>query len=448
MLMNSDPAPDPANTVTAVLILLALLLLGALVRAGREAIAVANDGELTRRADEGDAKARRILGLTERSGRFLSRMQTAEELLSLATLLTAVLFFWQDAVRLAESWTDQPALRTAALVLMVLAATLLLLVVGHRLPRRLAAHGREKVAYALLPVVESAALLAAPFAWIEEGLTNLLLRLCGVDPHADLEVVTEEEIRMMVDAGEEKGVIEESQKEMINNIFEFDDIAASDVMTHRTDMVAVDLKASFDEVIRLATEEGYSRIPAYDEDIDDIKGIIYVKDLIKYVGSTLPAGGLSDILREAYFVPESKRCGDLFAEMTEKRVQMAIVSDEYGGTAGLVTLEDLIESIVGNIQDEYDEDEEDEIVEIDESTFTVDGTTDIDEVAERLDTELPEGDYDTVGGLILSILGRIPEENEHCAVEVAGFRFTVEKMSERRIERVTVERLPAEDTGA
>lgn len=445
MLTNSDPAPDPANTATAVLITLLLLLLGALVRAGREAIQVANDGDLRRRADEGDKKARRILGLTERSNRFLTRMQTAEELLSLATLLTVTLCFWDDAARLAAAWTDQPALQIAAVALMALAAALLLLVVGYRLPRRLAAHGREKTAYALLPFVESAALLAAPFAWIEESLTNLLLRLCGVDPHADLEVVTEEEIRMMVDAGEEKGVIEESQKEMINNIFEFDDIAASDVMTHRTDMVAVDLKASFDDVIRLATEEGYSRIPAYDEDIDDIKGIIYVKDLIKYVGSSLPAGGLSDILREAYFVPESKRCGDLFAEMTEKRVQMAIVSDEYGGTAGLVTLEDLIESIVGNIQDEYDEDEEDEIVEIDESTFTVDGTTDIDEVAERLGVELPEGDYDTVGGLILSMLGRIPEEDEHSSVEVAGYRFTVEKMSERRIERVTVERLSPEE---
>lgn len=438
--MSANPDPDPAQTVLHVLLTLTMLLLGALVRAAEEAIVVSSDGELHRRADEGDRKAARILALTGSADRFKSRLRTAAELLSIATLHGAFLLFGDDVWVAVCGWTALPWLRVTILLLLALAAVLLMLVLGVQLPRRLADHAREKAAYALLPVAETAALLAAPFAAAERGLSDLFLRLFGVDPDADTEVVTEEEIRMMVDAGEEKGVIEESQKEMINNIFEFDDIAASDVMTHRTDIVAVDLSDTFDDVIRLATEKGVSRIPAYKDDIDDIKGVIYVKDLLRYVGSPLPEGGLSGIMREPFFVPESKRCGELFTEMTEKRIQMAIVSDEYGGTAGLVTIEDLLESIVGSIQDEYDEEEEDEIIENADATLSVDGTADIDELAERLDVEFPEGDYDTVAGMILSLLGRIPEEDEHPSVEAAGFRFTVESMSERRIERVLVER--------
>ncbi|MBP5617947.1 MAG: HlyC/CorC family transporter [Clostridia bacterium] len=436
-----NPDPYPATVILHLLLTLFLLLLGALVRAAEEAIVICSDGELRRCADEGDRKAARILRLTEKADRFLTRLRTAAEFLSVATLCAALFLFVSDLWPAVCSWTEATWLRILLILLMALVALLLVLVLGVRLPRRLADHGREKAAYALLPFAEAAALLAAPFAAAEKGLTDLLLRLFRVDPDADTEVVTEEEIRMLVDAGEEKGVIEESQKEMINNIFEFDDIAAGDVMTHRTDIVAVDLNGTFDDVIRLAREEGYSRIPAYGDDIDDIKGVIYVKDLLPYVGSSLPEGGLASVMREAFFVPETKRCGELFTEMTERRIQMAIVSDEYGGTAGLVTLEDLLETIVGSIQDEYDEEEEDEIVENEDATFSVDGATAIDELAERLDAELPEGDYDTVGGMILSLLGRIPEEDEHPAVEAAGFRFTVETVSERRIERVRVERI-------
>lgn len=436
-----NPDPDPAQTALHILLTLSMLLLGALVRAAKQAIVVCSDGDLRRRADEGDRKAARILALTGSADRFKSRLRTASELLSIATLHGAFLLFGDDVWAAVCGWTTAAWLRIVIVVLMALAVILLMLVLGVQLPRRLADHGREKIAYALLPIAEAAALLAAPFAAIEKGLTDLFLRLLRIDPDADTEVVTEEEIRMLVDAGEEKGVIEESQKEMINNIFEFDDIAAGDLMTHRTDIVAVDLNGTFDDVIRLACEEGCSRIPAYGDDIDDIKGVIYVKDLLPYVGSSLPEGGLASVMREPFFVPETKRCGELFAEMTEKRIQMAIVSDEYGGTAGLITLEDLLESIVGSIQDEYDEEEEDEIVENEDATFSVDGATAIDELAERLDAELPEGDYDTVGGMILSLLGRIPGEDEHPAVEAAGFRFTVETVSERRIERVRVERI-------
>ena len=268
--------------------------------------------------------------------------------------------------------------------------------------------------------------------------------LCGVGPD-QFEEVTEEEILMLVDVGEEKGVIEESQKEMINNIFEFDDLAAVDVMTHRTYIEAVEINDSIEDIVAKAIEEGYSRIPVYEEDLDNIKGILYVKDLLKYIGKSVPTSfKISKIMREAYFIPESKRCGDLFNEMTEKHLQMVIVSDEYGGVAGLATIEDLIESIVGNIQDEYDMEEE-EAVQLNETTFELDGTADIEEVEETLEITFPEGEYETIGGFIMSEIGHIPTEDEEAVVEFKGYRLTVKEVDERRIEKVIAERLPEEE---
>ena len=217
-------------------------------------------------------------------------------------------------------------------------------------------------------------------------------------------------------------------------------------MTHRTDMACVDAEDSLAEAISVAIEEGYSRIPVYEEDPDNVIGILYIKDLLKYVGNTLPKHkGLKEIMRKAYYVPESKRCGALFSEMTEKHVQMAIVVDEYGGTAGIVTLEDILEAIVGNIQDEYDNEDE-EISKIDETTFTMDGVTDLEEVEEQLGIEFPEDDYDTLGGFIISLLGFLPQDGDMNAVEYKNIRFTVLNVDERRIGKVKVEILPQPDS--
>ena len=245
---------------------------------------------------------------------------------------------------------------------------------------------------------------------------------------------------MLVDVGGEHGVIEEDQKEMINNIFEFDDIDVGDIMTHRTDMVAVEVTDTIEDLVNLAIEEGYSRIPVYREDPDDIIGIIYVKDFLPFIGKNLPSNkSLEDIMRPAIYVPESKNCGEFFKEMTASHVQMAVVVDEYGGTAGIVTMEDLLEAIVGNIQDEYD-DEEEEISRIDDTTFTVDGTTFIGEVEELVGFEFPEGDYDTLAGFVLILLGYLPEVGDNAVYK--NMRFTVLEMEERRIEKIKIEILP------
>ena len=252
---------------------------------------------------------------------------------------------------------------------------------------------------------------------------------------------------MMVDVGGEKGVIEDSQKEMIDNIFEFDDLDAGDIMTHRTDMTAIEVSRSLEEVAELAIENGYSRIPVYEDDPDSIVGVLYAKDLLKYVGHNIPADlTISKVMRKALYVPETQSCGDLFKAMNDSHTQFAVVVDEYGGTAGIVTLEDVLESIVGNIQDEYD-DEDEEIVQINETTFTIDGITDLDEVDELVGTKLPEGDYDTLGGFVISLLGYLPSESdpEPAVAEYDNLRFTVLNFGDRRIGEIKVEILPKEE---
>ena len=248
----------------------------------------------------------------------------------------------------------------------------------------------------------------------------------------------------MVDVGGEKGVIEDTQKEMINNIFEFDDIDVSDIMTHRTEIIGVEADEPLERVVEAAIAEGCSRIPVFEEDLDNIIGIVYIKDLLKYIGAPLPGDQtLRSVMRPAHLIPETKRCGELFQEMTGKHSQIAIAVDEYGGTAGLVTLEDLIESIVGNIQDEYD-DEEEEISKIDETTFRLDGATAIEEVEELTGVSLPEGEYDTIAGFVISLLGYLPQEGETPQMTFENLQFDVELVEDRRIAALTVKILPVE----
>lgn len=271
-----------------------------------------------------------------------------------------------------------------------------------------------------------------PSLW--QSITRRLSR--NADP------VTEEDILQLVDAGEETGVIEETQKDMIANIFEFGDITAEEIMTPRTDVEALDLEDPISEALRIGVEHGFSRIPVYEEDIDHVKGVLYIKDLLPYVGRELPADlTLRTLMREAFFVPGSKNCQDLFAEMTEKHIQLAMVVDEYGGLAGIVTMEDLLESIVGNIQDEYDHEEE-EIVQTGDNSFEVDASLSVDEVSELVGITLPEGDYDTLAGFLIYQLGRIPDANENPSVEYEGLTFTVLEMEDRRIGTVHIEKRP------
>ncbi len=268
---------------------------------------------------------------------------------------------------------------------------------------------------------------------------GLFARFFSSKSHEEIQQEAEEEILSLVEEGQEKGVIGDSTKNIIENVFDFDDTVASEIMTHRTEMTAIEDTSSLSEVVDVAIESGYSRIPVFKGDIDTIRGVLYVKDLLPFVGAKVEGFDLSKIIRDVMFVPKTKNCSELFTEMTKKRVQMAIVVDEYGGTEGLITLEDLIEDILGNIRDEYDN-EEDEVKKLSDNRFTVEGSASIDDIAKELDLKLPETDCDTVAGFILEKLGRIPDDTETPEVEFENVTFKVEKIEDRRILSVTIEK--------
>ncbi len=445
----AEVATDPLSIVFKVLLLFVLIIVNAFFAMSEIAIISLNDTKIQRLAEEGNKKAKQIVKLTENSSRFLSTIQIG---VTLAGFLTSASASQNFADVLTNALAKTPVANViplniisgVSIVLITIITSYFSLVLGELAPKRIGMQIPEKVAFKVVGILTFVASATKPFVKVLSLSTNALVRLFGFDPNADEEQVTEEEIRMMVDVGGEKGVIEDSQKEMIDNIFEFDDLDAGDIMTHRTDMTAIEVTRSLEEVAELAVENGYSRIPVYEDDPDSIVGVLYAKDLLQYVGHSLPSElTIAKVMRKALYVPETQSCGDLFKAMNESRTQFAIVVDEYGGTAGIVTLEDVLESIVGNIQDEYD-DEEEEIKQINETTFTVDGITDLDEVNELVGVELPEGDYDTLGGFVISLLGYLPSEigEEPIVAEYENLRFTVLSIDERRIDEIKVEILP------
>ncbi len=439
---------DPGSIILNLVLLFVLILVNAFFAMSEIAIISLNDNMIDKLADEGDKKARQIKKLTENPSNFLSTIQIGVTLAGFLTSASASTTFAQlltDKVMAVAPSLPAGIINGVSVVVITVIMSYFSLVLGELAPKRMAMQKPEKIAYAVVPVLLVVKAATKPFVKILSFSTNTVVRIFGFDPNADEEVVTEEEIRMMVDVGGEKGVIEDIQKEMINNIFEFDDIDVTDIMTHRTDMIAVEDTDSLEDVVRLSMEHGYSRIPVYHEDQDNIIGIVYIKDLLKFISSSLPEGqGPTDVMREAYYVPSSKNCGDLFTEITEKRVQMAVVVDEYGGTAGIVTVEDLVEAIMGNIRDEYD-DEEEEIIEESENLFTVEGIAFVEEVNELIGDVIPEGDYDTVGGFIISQLGFLPKDGDMNEVTYENVKFTILGVEERRITKVRIEVLPKDE---
>lgn len=424
------------------LLLVALILINAFFAASEMAIVSANDAKLRHMADEGDARAGQLVRLMSKPSHFLAAIQVG---VTLSSLLSSAVASESIADRIATlaagSGLSAALVKGLSVAVVTLVLSYFTLVFGELVPKRLAMKSPEKVALRVIPVLHGVSVAFRPFVALLSFSTNFVARLFGVSSQSDSGRVTEEEIRMMVDVGEENGTIDESEKEMINNVFEFNDRTAGEVMTHRTEVTAVEDTASLSDIVDSAVHEGFSRIPVYHEDLDDIVGILFVKDLLRFVGRPATAFSLQATMRAPLFVPETKRCQDLFVELTEQKKQMAVVIDEYGGTAGIVTMEDVVESIVGSIQDEYDHEEEEYAV-IDDSTYSIDGTTAIDEVDRLLDIELPEGDYDTLGGFLIDRLGRIPAESEHPIVETPEVTFTVENMEDRHIDKVRAVKRP------
>ena len=439
--------PDDPGSIWYVVLVLALIGVNAFFAMSEIAIISLNDAKLHHDAENGDKKAKTLCRLVGEPNNFLATIQVA---ITLAGLLSSAFaadkyasFFTSLIVNSINGAISEGAVHTVVLVILTVVLSYITLVFGELVPKRVAMYYPDRIAYSVSGILSFCYKIFRPFVALLGVSTNGILRLFGINPKEEPESATEENIRMMLDAGNEKGTIEESEKEMINNIFELDDRTVGEVMTHRTDITAVELSVPISEAVDLAISDGYSRMPVYEENIDNIKGIIYAKDLLALIGEKdFSQRRVSDFLRPVSFIPESNSCREAFFEFQQKKIQIAVVVDEYGGTAGIVSMEDLIESVMGNIQDEYD-DEEVEYSRIDEDNFDLEGTMLLDDVAEILNIEFPEElDYDTLGGFITDMLGRIPEENEHPVVIYKNVEFTVVKTEEHHIEKVHAKILP------
>ena len=366
---------------------------------------------------------------------------TAGSLLNTAVFLAAGCLFIFPLQGSFNTAIGDPYVSLLLAFVSVLVIQQLLLMLVHDVVPSAVTEGRaERVLIKICLLLRVLSAPFAPFSALGRGISRLLARLFGRgEKQSELnENPTEEKILMIADEGEENGTIEENTRSMIENVFEFDDTAVGEIMTHRKDIIGVRDDESLSRLVALAIESGRSRLPVYHDDIDDIIGIIYVKDLLKYIGQTPPDDKIDPaIIRAAVYVPESKRCSEMFEYMTANKTQIAVVVDEFGGTGGIVTMEDLIESILGNIQDEYDN-EDDVIKKVNEYSFTVDGATPLDEIEDLTGISFEGDDNDTIAGIMLDRMGHIPKDGEHPSIMINGTRFTVLEADQRRISRVLI----------
>ena len=446
--MNDDPCGNTmqAASVLPIPAIFALLLLffvlGALYAMCESAVNTANESRVKKDAENGGRRAKKFLAYLDANESFASPLQFGMMLMGFFSIGVSVVGFTPmlDNAFLTRGMNSIAA-SLLSIAIPMLACAALFLTAADFVPKKFVAHRAARsmqYSYKLVKLIRTMSASMRPFMKLCDLISDGVMRLFGNDPKALDETVTEEEILHMVGEGEEMGVIEENERDMITNILDFNDTTVSEIMTHRTDICAIDENTSISDVAAIAAEEGFSRLPVFREDIDTITGICYVKDFLPYIDKPVPKFiKLSDMVRPAYFIPETKKCSQLFKELKERRIQIAIIVDEYGGTSGLITLEDLIESILGNIQDEYDNEEE-EIFRVSENEFTVDGTTSIDEISDLTGVELPEGDYDTIAGLVTDLLGRIPKEDEHPCVQIKNLTITVLEVEDQRLARLLI----------
>ena len=427
----------PSNILFQLLLILILILLNAFFASSEMAIVSLNKSRLSILSEEGNEKAKLLLKLLDEPTKFLSTIQIG---ITLAGFLASASAATSLSMPVASALKNLkvPASEEIALFLVTLLLSYFTLVFGELFPKRLALQNAEKTAMSSVRSIILISKIASPFIKILTASTNMLVRLSGSDPDASGEQVSEAEIRMMIGVGEENGIINETEREMLDSIFEFDNTLAKQIMTPRVNVFALDIETPVDELIDKILEEQYSRIPIYENDIDNIIGILYMKDLFfELRKGTISQETVRKLIRIPYFVPETKNIDVLFKELQSTKNHMAILIDEYGAFSGIVSIEDLIEEVMGNIFDEYDENF-DEIKRIDSNTYIVDGLASIDDINDATNLNIESNDFDTIGGFVVSLLGHIPRENEEKTVEFENIVFRVEKVDEKRISKLKI----------
>ena len=422
--------------IGSIIILVILILINAFFATAEIAFISLNDAKIELQAKEGNKKAKKIQNMLKNPSKFLATIQIGVTLAGFLSSAFASDTFADKLAPVLNTWLPNVSISTwksISIIIITIILSYFTLVFGELVPKRIAMKYYEKVSFASIGVIKTISVITAPFVKFLTFSTNIVSKLFGVTGEEE-DNVTEEEIRMMVDVGEEKGTIKEEEKEMINNVFEFNDKFVSEIMVPRNKIFALDIDMTIAEVIeKLSEDMRYSRIPVYDENMDNIKGIIYIKDLL--ISNKNKNSKIKSLVKEAYFVSETKRVNELFQELRKDKKQIAIVLDEYGGTAGMVTMEDILEEIVGEIYDEYDK-ETDKFKKIDNNTFLFDASIALYDVEKFLDIEIDEEDVDTLGGYLIKKLDRIPKDGEKPIVETEKVTYKIEKVKDRQIVKV------------
>ena len=429
-------------TIAALLVVIFLILVNAFFSGTEMAVITLNDAKMRKMSEDGDKRARKVMKFIDNPSNFLATIQVGVTFAGFLSSAFAASSFADKAAALIDPSETHKWLPTVCTVVITLILSYFSLVFGELVPKRVAQKYPEKWAFASAGLVRFFGVIAKPFVAFLTISTNGILRLFRIDPDDNDKEVTEEEIRMMVDVGSEAGNIEDSEKEMIENIFEFNDKEVSEIMTHRKKIVSLPIDAPFEEVMKVAREERYTRIPVYNENIDDIEGILHIKDLIGIEPPTDDKPfSLRKLIREPLVVHETRKISSLFAEMKTCGMQMAVIVDEYGGTMGICTIEDMLEEIVGNITDEFD-DEEQNLIRLSNGDYIVAGDTTLSDLEDILDMKLDAEEYDTIAGLVIQLLDRVPEEKEHPVVTYKNINIKVLHVEDRWISKVMIHLLP------
>ncbi|MFR3182104.1 MAG: hemolysin family protein [Clostridia bacterium] len=423
--------------ISQLIVLTILILINAYFAASEIAFISLNDAKIEKQAKEGNKKAKQIEKMLKTPSKFLATIQIG---ITLAGFLSSAFASETFADKIAPYlYNIIPAIslgvwKSLAIIFITIILSFFTLVFGELVPKRLAMKHYEKISFATIGVIRTISILTAPFVKLLTSVTNGISKIFGVGENEE-ETVTEEEIKMMLDQGEESGTIKEDEKELINNVFEFNDITVSEIMRHRKDIFAVDINISTEELLEELSKEEYrySRIPVYDETIDEIKGILYVKDVLKNINKK--TFKVKNVIKDAYFISQNRLINEVFRELQKNKKQLAIILDEYGGTAGIVTMEDILEELVGDIYDEYDK-EESEYEKIDENTYILSGNMPIFDVNKLLEADIPEGEFDTISGFLQDKLGRIPDDKENPVIETEKVTYKIEKSEDKRIIKI------------
>ncbi len=405
-----------------IVVLVVMIILSFIFSASETALLSVNKIKLRNMVDEGVVGAKKVEVLLEKQKEVLTTLLISNNIINISASAIAT----SVAVKYTDTFPNAVVVTTAIL-------TGLILLFGEVIPKNVASKYAENIMIMFSPLISISLVILKPFEIALNFISKGFMKIFRIDIDKKVEIITEDELKTMVNVSHEEGILEVHESKMINNIFEFADQDAQDIMTPRVNMVCISVDSTYDEVVKIYEEERFSRLPVYEGDIDNIIGVLYIKDIAFCDDKNF---NMADFIREAYIVYETKKIDELFSIMKQNRMSMAVVLDEYGATAGLVTFQDIIEEIFGEVNDEDDVVEDDEIQAVGENEFLVDGILRISDLNDEIGTEIESEDYETIGGYVIGLVGELPNENDEIISEEFNIKFNVETIDKNRIEKL------------